>query len=121
MSTIAIIPARSGSKGIPGKNIAPLLGHPLIAYSIAASLASHSISRTIVSTDSEEIAEIARRYGAEVPFLRQPEPIRRSGAPLAAGGPSVALHRRPQFVEMTHFVPLKPMIVPSTNFLTPNL
>ena len=73
MSTIAIIPARSGSKGIPGKNIAPLLGHPLIAYSIAASLASHSISRTIVSTDSEEIAEIARRYGAEVPFLRPAE------------------------------------------------
>lgn len=73
MSTISIIPARGGSKGIPGKNIAPLLGHPLIAYSIAASLASHKISRTIVSTDSEEIAEIARRYGAEVPFLRPAE------------------------------------------------
>lgn len=73
MSTIAIIPARAGSKGIPGKNIAPLLGHPLIAYSIAASLASQSISRTIVSTDSEEFAGIARRYGAEVPFLRPAE------------------------------------------------
>ena len=73
MSTIAIIPARGGSKGIPGKNIAPLLGHPLIAYSIAASLASGSISRTIVSTDSEEIAAIARQHGAEVPFLRPPE------------------------------------------------
>ena len=73
MTTIAIIPARGGSKGIPGKNIVPLLGHPLIAYSIAASLASHSISRTIVSTDSEEIASIARRYGAEVPFLRPAE------------------------------------------------
>jgi CMP-N,N'-diacetyllegionaminic acid synthase len=73
MNTIAIIPARGGSKGIPGKNIAPLLGHPLIAYSIAASLASRSISRTIVSTDAEEIAEIARRYGAEVPFMRPAE------------------------------------------------
>lgn len=73
MNTIAIIPARGGSKGIPGKNIAPLLGHPLIAYSIAASLESRSISRTIVSTDSEEIAEIARRYGAEVPFMRPAE------------------------------------------------
>jgi CMP-N,N'-diacetyllegionaminic acid synthase len=73
MNTIAIIPARGGSKGIPGKNIAPLLGHPLIAYSIAASLKSASISRTIVSTDSEEIAEIARCFGAEVPFLRPAE------------------------------------------------
>ena len=73
MSTFAIIPARGGSKGIPGKNIAQLLGHPLIAYSIVASLASCSISRTIVSTDSDEIAEIARRYGAEVPFIRPAE------------------------------------------------
>ncbi len=73
MSTIAIIPARGGSKGIPGKNISLLLGHPLIAYSIVASQASRSISRTMVSTDSEEIAEIARRYGAEVPFMRPAE------------------------------------------------
>lgn len=73
MNTIAIIPARGGSKGIPGKNITPLLGHPLIAYSIGASLLSRSISRTIVSTDSEEIAAIARRYGAEVPFMRPAE------------------------------------------------
>jgi CMP-N,N'-diacetyllegionaminic acid synthase len=73
MKSISIIPARSGSKGIPGKNIVKLLGHPLIAYSIAASLASQSISRTIVSTDSEEISKIARFYGAEVPFLRPVE------------------------------------------------
>jgi CMP-N,N'-diacetyllegionaminic acid synthase len=73
MTTIAIIPARGGSKGIPGKNILPLLGHPLLAYSIAAALASRSISRTIVSTDSEEIAEISKRYGAEVPFMRPAE------------------------------------------------
>lgn len=67
---IAIIPARSGSKGLPKKNVLPLLGHPLIAYSIQASLACSYIDRTIVSTDSEEIATIARQYGAEVPFLR---------------------------------------------------
>ena len=73
MTTIAIIPARGGSKGIPGKNIVPLLGHPLIAYSIEVALASRCISRTIVSTDSEEIAEISKRYGAEVPFMRPPE------------------------------------------------
>lgn len=67
---IAIIPARSGSKGVSGKNIRLLGGYPLIAYAIAVSKLSKSIERTIVSTDSEEIAEIARKYGAEVPFLR---------------------------------------------------
>lgn len=70
---IGLIPARSGSKGIPGKNIKLLGGYPLIAYSIVASKLSSRIDRTIVSTDSEEYAEIARFYGAEVPFLRPPE------------------------------------------------
>ena len=67
---ISIIPARGGSKGVPGKNIRLLDSKPLIAYSIKASLNSALITRTIVSTDSEEIAEIARQYGAEVPFIR---------------------------------------------------
>ncbi|MCX6722174.1 MAG: acylneuraminate cytidylyltransferase family protein [Candidatus Staskawiczbacteria bacterium] len=67
---IAIIPARGGSKGIPKKNIIDLGGYPLIAYSIAAAKMSKIISRVIVSTDSKEIAEIAKKYGAEVPFLR---------------------------------------------------
>ncbi len=66
----AIIPARGGSKGIPGKNIRPLNGHPVLAYSIRAAQRCKSIARTIVSTDSEEIAKVARHYGAEVPFLR---------------------------------------------------
>ena len=66
----SIIPARGGSKGIPGKNITPLCGYPLIAYSIRASLKAASIDRTIVTTDSAEIAEIAKSFGAEVPFLR---------------------------------------------------
>jgi YrbI family 3-deoxy-D-manno-octulosonate 8-phosphate phosphatase len=67
---LAIIPARGGSKGIPRKNIKPLAGYPLIAYSIAAGLRSRSVTRTIVSTDDPEIAEIARAQGADVPFMR---------------------------------------------------
>ncbi|TDB63512.1 acylneuraminate cytidylyltransferase family protein [Arundinibacter roseus] len=70
---LAIIPARGGSKGLPDKNILPLAGHPLIAYSIKAALDSPSISRVIVSTDSEAIADIARSYGAEIPFMRPAE------------------------------------------------
>jgi N-acylneuraminate cytidylyltransferase len=70
---IAVIPARSGSKGIPQKNIRPLKGQPLIAYSIKVSLRSPLIHRTVVSTDSEEIASVARAYGAEAPFLRPTE------------------------------------------------
>jgi len=67
---IALIPARGGSKSIPKKNIVDLGGFPLIAYSIAAAKNSKHISRVIVSTDSEEIAEVAKQYGAEVPFMR---------------------------------------------------
>jgi len=70
MSIFALIPARGGSKSIPRKNIRPLAGYPLIAYSIAAALQSRLVSRTIVSTDDEEIARIAQRYGAETPFMR---------------------------------------------------
>ena len=70
---IAIIPARGGSKGVPGKNTKLLKGHPIVAYSIAAAIASKSVSRTIVTTDSEEIAAISRDYGAEVPFMRPAE------------------------------------------------
>lgn len=67
---LAIVPARGGSKGLPNKNILPLLGHPLIAYSIRAGLQCPLVDRTIVSTDSESIAAVARHYGAEVPFMR---------------------------------------------------
>jgi len=70
MQIMAIIPARSGSKGVPQKNIRPLLGHPLLAWSIAAAKLSKCIDRVLVSTDSEDYAQIARHYGAEVPFLR---------------------------------------------------
>ena len=70
MKILAIIPARGGSKGLKNKNILPLAGHPLIAYSIKAALDTKRINRIIVSTDSNEIAAVAKRYGAEVPFLR---------------------------------------------------
>ncbi len=73
MSTYALIPARGGSKSIPKKNIMNLGGFPLIAYSIVAAKLSDSIERIIVSTDSEEIADIAERFGAEVPFMRPKE------------------------------------------------
>lgn len=67
---IAIIPARGGSKGLPGKNIKKLAGKPLIAHTIEAALHATSVDQVIVSTDSEEIASIAAAYGATVPFMR---------------------------------------------------
>ena len=70
---LAIIPARGGSKGLPKKNIRMINGHPLISYSIQAALESKSITRTICSTDSNNIRNIAQKYGAEVPFLRPKE------------------------------------------------
>ena len=71
-SCVALVPARSGSKRVPRKNIRPLAGHPLLAYTIAAARESGVFTAVIVSTESEEIAGIARSYGAEVPFLRPP-------------------------------------------------
>lgn len=73
MSNIAIIPARSGSKGLKDKNIKPLHGKPLLAYSIAAALESRIFDEVMVSTDSENYARVAREYGAQVPFLRSEE------------------------------------------------
>ena len=70
MKRIAIIPARGGSKRIPRKNIKLFLGKPIIAYSIEAALKSNLFDKVIVSTDDKKIAEIALKFGAEVPFLR---------------------------------------------------
>jgi N-acylneuraminate cytidylyltransferase/CMP-N,N'-diacetyllegionaminic acid synthase len=70
---IAIIPARGGSKGLPGKNIRPLNGKPLIAYAVEEGLKAKHIDRVIVSTEDEEIARIAVEYGAELPFMRPAE------------------------------------------------
>jgi len=73
MNVIAIIPARAGSKSVKDKNIVQVGGHPLIAYSIAAAKLSDLVERVIVSTDSQEYAEIASQYGADVPFIRPQE------------------------------------------------
>lgn len=70
---VAIIPARGGSKRIPRKNIKDFFGKPMIAWSIEAALKSKCFDRVIVSTDDQEIAEIAKQYGAEVPFMRSAE------------------------------------------------
>ncbi|MDR2153310.1 MAG: pseudaminic acid cytidylyltransferase [Helicobacteraceae bacterium] len=73
MKTIAVIPARGGSKRIERKNIRPFCGKPVIAYSIAAALTSGVFDETIVSTDDEEIAQLAKSLGASVPFMRPTE------------------------------------------------
>lgn len=67
---LALIPARSGSKGLPGKNIRPLLGKPLIAWTIEQALNSKCVDKVVVSTESPILASVARSYGAETPFLR---------------------------------------------------
>ncbi|HVX26653.1 MAG TPA: pseudaminic acid cytidylyltransferase [Parafilimonas sp.] len=73
MSNIAIIPARGGSKRIPRKNVKEFCGKPIIAYSIEAALASNLFDEVMVSTDDGEIAEVAKQYGAKVPFKRSEE------------------------------------------------
>jgi len=73
MKYLAVIPARGGSKGLPGKNVRLLAGKPLIAWSIEQALATQRIDCVHVSTDDGEIAEVARAYGADVPYMRPPE------------------------------------------------
>jgi CMP-N-acetylneuraminic acid synthetase len=72
-SAVAFVPARSGSERVPQKNVRPLAGHPLLAYAIETARQSGCFERVVVSTDSEEIADVARWYGADVPFLRPAE------------------------------------------------
>ena len=79
---LGLIPARGGSKGVPRKNVRQLAGKPLIAWTIEAALDAPSLDRVVVSTDDEEIAEIARAHGAEVPFLRPAELARDETADL---------------------------------------
>jgi len=73
MKVLAVIPARGGSKSIPRKNLADVAGRPLIAWAIGAAREAKRLDRVVVSTEDEEIAETARRWGAEVPFVRPPE------------------------------------------------
>jgi len=72
-SAVAFVPARAGSERVPHKNVRPLAGHPLLAYAIATAVQSDRFERVVVSTDSDEIADVARWYGADVPFLRPAE------------------------------------------------
>lgn len=71
--TLALIPARGGSTGIPRKNVREIAGKPLIAWTIEAALAAEGIARVVVSTEDEEIAAVARKWGADVPFMRPAE------------------------------------------------
>ena len=80
---VAIILARGGSKGLPGKNILPLLGKPVLTYTVEAALQAQTLDRVILSTDSEEIAEVGRKAGAEVPFIRPAELATDSAHPTA--------------------------------------
>ena len=77
---LAIIPARAGSKRLPGKNLIPLAGKPLLAWTIAAARASRSVTRTVVTTEDDQIADCARRHGAEVPLMR-PSSMARDDSP----------------------------------------
>jgi CMP-N-acetylneuraminic acid synthetase len=79
MNVTCVIGARGGSKGLVGKNIRPMLGKPLIAWSIEQAIACPEINRVVVSTDSEAIANVARKYGADVPFMR-PETLANDAA-----------------------------------------
>ncbi|MBI3565982.1 MAG: acylneuraminate cytidylyltransferase family protein [Elusimicrobia bacterium] len=78
---LAVVPARGGSRGLPGKNVRPLMGLPLIAHSLRLARMCPEVTRCVVSTDSEEIAAVARAHGGEVPFLRPPE-LARSDTPM---------------------------------------
>ncbi|MEZ5203439.1 MAG: acylneuraminate cytidylyltransferase family protein [Acidimicrobiales bacterium] len=73
MEVLGLVPARAGSKGLPGKNVRPFLGRPLLAWSVEAGLRATTVSRVVLTTDSEEYAEVGRAAGAEVPFLRPAE------------------------------------------------
>ena len=73
MRVLGIVPARGGSKGVPRKNIASLRDKPLLAYTAEAALGARRLSRVILSTDDEEIADVGRRWGLDVPFVRPPE------------------------------------------------
>lgn len=87
MTVLGLIPARGGSKGIPRKNIVPLAGKPLLAWTCEAARASASLTRVVLSTDDLEIAEVGRSWGVEVPFLRPPD-LARDDTPSV----DVALH-----------------------------
>lgn len=103
MSLLALIPARGGSKGIPRKNIRPFKGRPLIAWTIAAARLAKGIDRIVVSTEDAEIAEIAKSWGADVPFLR-PAGLAEDTTP----GMDVVFHTLAQLPEHDDILLLQP-------------
>lgn len=109
MTIFAIIPARGGSKGVPGKNIRPLAGKPLIAWTIDAARKSKWLNRIIVSTDDAEIAEVSRQYGAEVPFSRPKELAEDLSHTV-----DVLLHTLDWLKEKEQFVPDIVVLLPPT-------
>lgn len=107
MTTLATICARGGSKGLPGKNILPLGGLPLIAHSIAFALAHPAIDRVAVSTDDADIARVAEAAGAEVPYLRPPE-LARDDTPKLPVIEHLVAHVENQGAEIDRIVDLQP-------------
>ena len=110
LNVLAVIPARGGSKSIPRKNIKLLAGKPLIAWTIEAALQSQMLARVIVSTDDPEIAQIAREWGAETPFLRPPELARDDSSSI-----SVVLHTLQWLEEQEHFSPVNVLLLQPTS------
>jgi CMP-N-acetylneuraminic acid synthetase len=104
---LGIVTARGGSKGVPGKNIAPIGGKPLIAWTVEKAMQSGAIERLIVSTDDPAIADAARRAGAEVPFLRPPELAQDDTPHLPVIQHAVA-HQRAAGYGASHVVVLQP-------------
>ncbi|WP_407275471.1 cytidylyltransferase domain-containing protein [Halothiobacillus sp. DCM-1] len=100
---LAVIPARGGSKGLPGKNIRPLAGKPLIGWTIEAARASRWITRTVVSSEDPEILAVARDYGAETPFIR-PAQLAQDDTP----GLAVVLHALDALPDFDWVVLLQP-------------
>lgn len=100
MPSLAIIPARSGSKGLPRKNIMNLAGHPLIAHTIKAAANARHIERIVVTTDDPEISSVARAYGAETPFMR---PASLAGDTVSMN--RVVLHCLQQLYELERYAP----------------
>lgn len=105
---IAIIPARGGSKGLPGKNILELNGKPLIAYTIEAALISKYITRVILSTDDMEIAKVAKHYGAEVPFMRPIDLATDTAKAIDAYKYTYERIEKEENIEISEFVILQP-------------
>ena len=103
MSLLALIPARVGSKGIPRKNIRELCGKPLIAWSIETAQKANYVDQIVVSTDDEEIADVARSYGAEIPFIR-PHTLAQDDTP----GIAPVIHALEQFPEVEQVLLLQP-------------